>query len=195
MKNHKNPFICVVTDASYDASLVQQIANIERIVQPLDCWDAKTLFGMLSQDIYECWGIMALESSESLKPEECKVAEAYKQADYNGYGAISNENNFSMVAYCLFSKVYEVAEVLRIGTHPDFQRRGYAQQLLILLIDSMTNKGLEKILLEVREDNIKAINLYQKLGFGTIYIRKDYYSSQKDTDSKCNALIMQYELK
>ena len=40
----------------------------------------------------------------------------------------------------------------------------------------MPHKQLERILLEVRQDNVAAIALYKKMGFKVIHIRKDYYS-------------------
>ena len=39
-------------------------------------------------------------------------------------------------------------------------------------------------MLEVRQSNFKAINLYEKCGFKVIYVRKNYYKDE-------NALIME----
>lgn len=219
MKNKQIPPICLITNTDNDSRLIQDFADIERQVQPLDHWDAKTIAEMLSQDIYECWGIMKIDSSEDTKAEEDGTLkegidkqevrkheidkhEIGKQEGGNdkkiaSYAEILNENDFSIVAYCLFSKVYEVVEILRIGTHPDFQRRGYAQCLLKLFIKAMSRKGLERVLLEVREDNIAAIALYCKMGFEVIHTRKNYYdtpAAEGKPAAKCNALIMQYKL-
>ena len=48
--------------------------------------------------------------------------------------------------------------------------------------------GCNKINLEVREDNVRAINLYKKHGFKDIYLRKDYYGKGE------NALILVREM-
>ncbi|HJH08547.1 MAG TPA: ribosomal protein S18-alanine N-acetyltransferase [Psychrobacter pasteurii] len=159
--------IIQITADQQDQSLLQQVADIEHRVQ-LDSWDKLQIEELLQQDINQCWAIL---SSEDNKPQ--------------------------VAAYCIISSVFEVAEVLRIGTHPQFQRRGLAQSLLQALIKSMPEKQLERVLLEVRQDNTPAITLYKKMGFEVIHIRKDYYSIPIDEaggETKCDALIMQYEL-
>ena len=38
-----------------------------------------------------------------------------------------------VVGYCLYQVVFEQAEILRIGTHPDYQRQGIASQVFVKL--------------------------------------------------------------
>ena len=52
-----------------------------------------------------------------------------------------------------------------VGVHPDFRRRGIAQQLVESTIDFVQTKGGKRLLLDVMEGNLPAINLYQKVGF------------------------------
>ena len=168
MKN-KIPCIRHITSADYDKQLLQQVAEIEKKVQ-LDYWDEGQILDLIQQDTTECWGV--LNSDDDGQPLD------------------------KVVAYCIISTVFEVAEVLRIGTHPDFQRRGYAANLLLALIKAMPNKKLDRILLEVREDNYQALTLYKKMGFTTIHRRKGYYyipATELEERRKCDALIMQYE--
>ena len=170
MKYSEPPSICRITTADYDQHLLRQVAEIEQMLQ-LDNWNEQQISELLQQDINQCWGVL-----------ETKAHEA-------------SENK--IVAYCIISTVFEVAEVLRIGTHPDHQRQGLAAGLLQALIKVMPHKQLEKILLEVRQDNVAAIALYKKMGFKVIHVRKDYYSmplKEGEGETKCDALIMQYEL-
>jgi ribosomal protein S18 acetylase RimI-like enzyme len=46
-----------------------------------------------------------------------------------------------------------------------------------------------KIILEVRTSNCAAIGLYEKLGYQTIGIRKDYYPYQLTTRDSTNAVL------
>lgn len=162
--------ICQITTAESDLHFLRQVAEIEQMIQS-DNWNEQQISELLQQDINQCWGVLETDLSQSSEEK--------------------------IVAYCLISTVFEVTEVLRIGTHPDYQRRGLAAGLLQALIKTMPHKQLERILLEVRQDNIAAINLYKKMGFEVIHVRKGYYSipsREGGGEAKCDALIMQYEL-
>jgi ribosomal protein S18 acetylase RimI-like enzyme len=52
-----------------------------------------------------------------------------------------------------------------VGVHPDFRRRGIAQKLVETTIDFVREKGGKRLLLDVIEGNVPAINLYNKVGF------------------------------
>ena len=94
-----------------------------------------------------------------------------------------------VVGYCLYQVIFEQAEILRIGTHPDYQRQGVASQLFEKLNVELRSNQVESLLLEVRADNFAAIALYQQQGFVTIHRRKGYY--QVPHQLAIDALIMQ----
>ena len=52
-----------------------------------------------------------------------------------------------------------------VGVHPDFRRRGIAHKLVESEIDFVRQRQGKRLLLDVIEGNIPAINLYKKLGF------------------------------
>lgn len=94
-----------------------------------------------------------------------------------------------VVGYCLYQHLFEQAEILRIGTHPDYQRQGIASKLFAKLNIELMNREVENLLLEVRADNTPAIALYEQQGFAMIHQRKGYYQvAQQPT---VDALIMQ----
>ena len=98
----------------------------------------------------------------------------------------------TITGYALMSQVFDSADVLRIGVAPDCQRQGIAQRLLQAIIARLKRQAVERVLLEVREDNAAARALYDKLGFKQIHVRKNYY---KNADgSRCHALILQLDL-
>jgi len=57
-------------------------------------------------------------------------------------------------------------EVSAVCTHPEFQGRGYARELMSILMRKIIRRG-ETPILHVRQENVSAIHLYQKLGFRT----------------------------
>lgn len=54
---------------------------------------------------------------------------------------------------------------LGMGVHPDYRGRGIGRRLLARCIDKAWSKGMTRIDLEVRADNVAAIALYERMGF------------------------------
>ena len=100
-----------------------------------------------------------------------------------------NTTNEEVIGYCLYQVLFEQAEILRIGTHPDYQRQGIASQIFAELNEVLETQQVEALLLEVRADNTAAIALYEQQGFMLIHRRKGYY--QLGLQSAIDALIMQ----
>ena len=94
-----------------------------------------------------------------------------------------------VVGYCLYQVIFEQAEILRIGTHPDYQRQGVASQIFARLHEELQANQVESLLLEVRADNTAAIVLYEQQEFTVIHRRKGYYQVPHQT--AVDALIMQ----
>ena len=143
-------------------NLIQAVANIEAIVQPQDAWSYQTLLELLEQDSINMLVVYAQDKS-----------------------AKSN-----VIGYCLYQMIFEQAEILRIGTHPDYQRQGIASQTIDKLHEVLQSNQVENLLLEVRADNHAAIALYEKQAFAVIHRRKGYYKSPNQ--SAVDALIMQH---
>ena len=72
---------------------------------------------------------------------------------------------------------YEIS-VLNIAIHKCFQGMGHGLKMLKKYIKSFPGKY--SIYLEVNENNIKAINMYTKLNFERLSIRKSYYTDGGD---------------
>ena len=72
-----------------------------------------------------------------------------------------------------------------IAVDENFRKMKIGTNLLKNLIDFSKSKNLKFLSLEVRQSNIAAINLYEKLGFKNLGIRKNFYEFPKE-----NAVIM-----
>ena len=123
----------------------------------------------------DAWSVVAL--TDLLKQESIRLS------------IVTTATESKVVGYCLYQVVFEQAEILRIGTHPRFQRQGIASELFIALNQELQEAKVEQLLLEVRADNAPAIALYEKQGFVIIHRRKGYYQLQHQ--SAIDALIMQ----
>lgn len=94
--------------------------------------------------------------------------------------------NFDNVGYIIVEETPEIINVIDVFVNEDRRREGIAKSLFNYIFEKYENKNV-KLMLEVREDNMPAINLYKNFGFEVIYKREKYY---KDSD----ALIMEVKL-
>ncbi len=85
---------------------------------------------------------------------------------------------------CLWA-ILEEAHIIMLAIHPQFQRQGLGQALLLALLKSACDRQLERSTLEVRDSNVAAVYLYKKFGFKEAGRRKRYYE-----DTGEDALVM-----
>lgn len=90
-----------------------------------------------------------------------------------------------IAGYCGAWISFEEADIMNVAISKEYRRQGIAEQMLLFLMEKAKEKGVERFTLEVRESNIAAINLYEKLGFKSVGIRKNFYSKPQE-----NANIM-----
>ena len=81
------------------------------------------------------------------------------------------ENN-KIIGYLYYSDIYDRAEINQIEIDYIHRNCGKGQMLLEHMINTLD----KSITLEVREDNIPAIKLYEKNGFIKKAKRKGYYN-------------------
>jgi len=72
------------------------------------------------------------------------------------------------------TQILDEVEIGSVAVHPDMQHQGIAESLLTKII---TLPNVERFLLEVDENNLAAIYLYEKLGFSAYYRREKYYKN------------------
>ncbi len=91
-------------------------------------------------------------------------------------------------AYVLGQVVVDEVELFRIGVHPSARRRGLGQQVFAAFARSAHSKGAVVLHLEVRADNLPAIEMYRRLGMEECGRRPRYYSGT------CDAVLMSMPL-
>ncbi len=85
-----------------------------------------------------------------------------------------------LVGYLAYSIVLGEMEVLNLGVHPDFRRRGIGKALMLTLLQKCREMEINRGLLDVKETNHPAIALYESLGFRKVGIRKNYYPDTRE---------------
>ncbi|WP_322937008.1 ribosomal protein S18-alanine N-acetyltransferase [Nocardioides bizhenqiangii] len=90
------------------------------------------------------------------------------------------EQDGRFAGYAAVSVVQDVAELQRIATAPRERRTGVAVALLAGVDGHAAAGGAERLLLEVRDDNVGALALYRREGFAEIARRAGYYRDGTD---------------
>ncbi|MDY0322277.1 MAG: GNAT family N-acetyltransferase [Arcobacteraceae bacterium] len=88
-------------------------------------------------------------------------------------------NKNEVYGYILFFEYKKSIRIYSIAVAIEYLGLGYGTELIRYLMKIAENKS-KKLTLEVKVDNIKAINLYKKLGFVTIKLLISYYLDGKD---------------
>ncbi len=82
--------------------------------------------------------------------------------------------NDKVIGFLNYYLMYEKIEIANFNVLDNYQNKGIGTKLIKYLIDNY--KNIENITLEVRKDNIKAIHIYEKMGFKKVAIRSNYYN-------------------
>ena len=90
-----------------------------------------------------------------------------------------------ILAYGGYWLMGDEVHIVTIATHPDYRRRGLSQELLLQMIEQCRSQGASLITLEVRITNLAAQQLYARLGFVEVGLRRAYYH-----DNGEDALLM-----
>jgi len=122
-------------------------------------------------------GVMALE--RELFPDdawtpEMFAAELAQSASRRLYLVAEEEDALIGYAGMMFTGGPQ-ADVVTLAVDPAHWGRGAGTALLTALLDEAGNRGCAEVLLEVREDNPRARQLYSRHGFTEVGIRRGYY--------------------
>ena len=104
--------------------------------------------------------------------------------------SISNDSNYFNIAYVenkpagymSMQLVAGEGDIMRVAVLPEYRRLGIGRKLLQ---ECFSANNPDVVFLDVRENNIPAIRLYESFGFVNIGIRKNYYANPTE-----NAVMM-----
>ena len=124
------------------------------------------------------------DASDIIALENKYVSDSIKEILFsdNELIIICKENS-KLVGFLYLSQVLDESEIISICVDENYRNKGIA----ISLWNYYTNNyDVNCCFLEVRETNFKAYNLYKKLNFKEIGIRRNYYSNNE------NAILMKW---
>ena len=81
------------------------------------------------------------------------------------------------------------AEIYDIFVEVDVRGQGIGRKLFSHLLQSLQEKGVQVVFLEVRETNLPAIKIYETSGFVPYGRRENYYKNPRE-----DAILMRKEL-
>jgi [ribosomal protein S18]-alanine N-acetyltransferase len=141
-----------------------------------------------------------------MQPSDLKAVAAVERAAYDypwslgifrdcllaGYYCLVLEVGGTVTGYGIMSIAAAEAHLLNLCVHPDAQRFGYGRRLLNALLVKAQDAGVDKVFLEVRPSNHKALKLYDSVGFEQIGIRPAYYQAENGRE---DAIILAASLR
>ncbi|MGI0152495.1 peptidase C39 family protein [Pseudidiomarina sp. WS423] len=80
----------------------------------------------------------------------------------------------------LYRQATELARLYSLAVHPEFRRRGYGRQLLQAAEDAADERFCLFMRLEVKVDNMAALQMYHAAGYYDMEIRAEYYEDDSD---------------
>ena len=133
----------------------------------------------------ECFSLPWSEKSfeDSLKREDTifLVCEQEVYQTYEEYAediqkqALSRMPDKKILGYIGMYCSFEEGEITNVAVLPFVRKKGVGNRLINSLKEIAKKEDLERIVLEVRVSNQPAISLYEKNGFVSVGIRKNFY--------------------
>ena len=96
----------------------------------------------------------------------------------NSYYIVAKTLDNEIVGFAGIKSVLDESDILNIVVKKSFRNQGIGSLLLKDLINVAISLKSTCITLEVMEENLSAIYLYEKFGFEKIGIRKNYYKDK-----------------
>ncbi|MDT8370673.1 MAG: ribosomal protein S18-alanine N-acetyltransferase [Gammaproteobacteria bacterium] len=141
---------------------------------------------MLESDIAE---VTNIEQQANMFPWSRKHFESSLKAGHQAWVFCNDQNQ--ILGFTIVQQILDETHLLNICVKPTVQGRGYGREILNYVIEFSNSISSNIILLEVRQTNLRAQQLYLNSGFNEIAVRKNYYPS----DNGCeDAILMGIDL-
>ena len=99
---------------------------------------------------------------------------------------VADDECAGVIGCCGVRSIVGEGDITNVVVHPDYRKKGVAYEMLSqLLLRGEKDFGIKEFTLEVRYSNMGAIHLYEKLGFVSEGVRKNFYEEPLE-----DALIM-----
>ncbi len=133
-------------------------------------------------------GIIAIEQLDSYSPWTALLIKDCINHEHYYNWVLESERD--LVGYVMCNIAVSECHLMNIAIRPECRQQGYGQTLLKHAIATCKNLA-EYMILEVRQDNQPAKQLYEKFGFTPIGVRHNYYNQGGDNR---DAVVYRLEL-
>ena len=132
---------------------------------------------------------------EKMRPEHIKeVAEIERRiftlpwSEQGFLSSLQSEDTLYLVVrkegrvagYCGLLQSFDEADITNVAVAEEARGAGIGFAMLSELMRLGKERGIERYTLEVRASNAAALHLYEKLGFQSVGIRKNFYDRPKE---------------
>ena len=100
---------------------------------------------------------------------------------------VAKTNDGEIISFAGIKIIVDTADIMNIVVKKSWRNQGVGNLLLNNLISICKDLNLLSLSLEVNEDNLPAIHLYEKVGFKQVGLRKNYYQDK-------NGIVMSYKI-
>jgi len=134
------------------------------------------------------WRVDALaetDLTEVLEIEAASFTNPWTRAMFEGEllnpgvarGYVLRTPEWRVAAFCTVFLVADELHVNNLAVRPECRGMGAGRALLEFVIGDAVSLGARRATLEVRQSNLIALKLYERLGFSVVAVRKDYYAN------------------
>ena len=153
-----------------------RLEKLHRLCFPDDPWDSKVFAALFKYSgAMGCKAVVMAPAAPSSNAQD---------------GGAPGESG-QTAGFLLWRWIADESEILTFGVVPEFRNKGIGYKMLTHFFALARHNAINRIILEVAEDNIPAFQLYQQLGFTIVGQRKNYYARQ---NGYINAQVMSLQL-
>jgi ribosomal-protein-alanine N-acetyltransferase len=145
-------------------------------------------------DVQIRW-LIRRDMPEVLQIERNSFATAWSDEDFlcclrqrNCIGMVA-EANHQIVGFMIYELHKAKLHILNFAVAPEFRRHGVGKQMVLRLIDKLSQQRRNEILLDLRESNLEGQLFFRTQGFRAVKVVRCHYD-----DTAEDAYIMQFRL-
>jgi ribosomal-protein-alanine N-acetyltransferase len=119
--------------------------------------------------------VAKLEEDNFSRPWSAKGFLDALNGGYSLFLVAKQDEACEILGYIGVSMALDEGEITQVVVSESARKCGIGTKLLAAMIDAVRSQGIVRLILEVRVSNRPAILLYEKNGFQTCGIRKNFY--------------------
>jgi ribosomal-protein-alanine N-acetyltransferase len=126
--------------------------------------------------------VLLIETSSSLTPwsRDMFLEELRNPLAYSFIYKVGEPQGSILAGFICFRNVGEESELLNIGVHPHYRRKGIGRNLMQFYMEFGEAKQIKTFYLEVHVSNPPAIRLYEGFSYQSAGTRKRFYQGKFD---------------